>query len=327
MDGFSMIDRPRRNRRTAALRALVRETVLRPQDLIWPVFVVEGEGQRQPIDAMPGVERLSIEVLVEEARAAFDLGVPGIALFPALAGELKDKLARESTRPDGLLQRAIRRLKMAVPEMLVITDVAMDPYSSDGHDGLLEDGIILNDETLPILAAMAVNQAAAGADVIAPSDMMDGRIGFIRDALDEAGHEDVGILSYAVKYASALYGPFREALDSAPREGDKATYQMDPGNRREAIREMHLDLREGADMLMVKPALAYLDIIADVRAESDVPVAAYQVSGEYAMLKAADANGWLDGDRAMDECLLSIKRAGADVILTYAAREVAARLG
>ena len=326
MDGYSMSERPRRNRRTPALRALLRETRLDPADLIWPAFVVEGDGERQAIDAMPGCFRYSIDVLVEEARRAFDLGVPGIALFPALDDEVKDRLATESVRPDGLLQRTIRRLKMALPDMVVFSDVAMDPYSSDGHDGLVEDGRILNDETLPILAAMAVAQADAGADMVAPSDMMDGRVGFIRDALDEAGHEEVGILSYAVKYASAFYGPFRAALDSQPRAGDKRTYQMDPANRREALREAHLDLREGADMLMVKPALAYLDVIADVCAESDVPVAAYQVSGEYAMLQAAGANGWLDGDAAMDECLLAIKRAGASVILTYAAREVAARL-
>ena len=326
MDGFALNERPRRNRRTAALRAMVRETVLTPADFIWPVFVVEGEGQRQPIASMPGCERYSIDVLVEEARAAHDLGIPAIALFPALTEDLKDRLATESVRPDGLLQRTIRRLKMALPDMLVITDVAMDPYSSDGHDGLVEEGRILNDETLPILAGMAVAQADAGADVVAPSDMMDGRVGFIREALDEAGHEEVGILSYAVKYASALYGPFRSALDSAPRAGDKKTYQMDPANRREGIREAHLDLREGADILMVKPALAYLDVIAEVRRESDVPIAAYQVSGEYAMIQAAGAQGWIDAEAVFAETLLCIKRAGADVILTYAAREVVARL-
>ncbi len=308
------------------MRALVRETRLHPSDFVWPVFVVEGEGERQPVEAMPGVERYSIDVLVEEARAAFDLGIPAVALFPALTDDLKDPLATESTRPDGLLQRAVRRLKLALPEMLVITDVAMDPYSSDGHDGLLRDGQILNDETLPILAAMAVAQAEAGADMVAPSDMMDGRVGYLRDALDDAGHEQVGILSYAVKYASALYGPFRRALDSAPRGGDKKTYQMDPANRAEAMREVDADVREGADMVMVKPALAYLDVIADVRQAVDLPVAAYHVSGEYAMVKAAAEKGWLDADAVMAECLLSIKRAGATVIFTYAAREVAATL-
>ena len=326
MNGFAMNERPRRNRRTAGLRSLVRETVLRPADLVWPVFVVEGEGERQPVAAMPGVERYSIDVLVEEARAAFDLGIPALALFPALSADLKDPLASESTRGHGLLQRTIRRLKMALPDLVVITDVAMDPYSSDGHDGLLRDGKILNDETLPILAAMAVSQAAAGADIVAPSDMMDGRVLALREALDDDGYTEVGILSYAVKYASALYGPFRSALDSAPRAGDKATYQMDPANRREAMREVNLDVAEGADIVMVKPALAYLDIIADVRDEVDVPVAAYHVSGEYAMVKAAAERGWLDGDAAMRECLLSIKRAGASIIFTYAAREVAATL-
>jgi len=323
---FPLADRPRRNRRNAAMRSLVRETRLHPSDFIWPSFVVEGTGERQPISAMPGCFRYSPDVLVEEARKAFDLGIPAIALFPALTDDLKDTRATESKRADGLLQRAVRRLKLALPEMLVITDVAMDPYSSDGHDGLLKDGQILNDETLPILGAMAVAQAKAGADIVAPSDMMDGRVGYIRDALDDAGHGDVGILSYAVKYASAFYGPFRTALDSAPRGGDKKTYQMDPGNRREALREVDLDVREGADMVMVKPALAYLDVIADVRATVDVPVAAYQVSGEYAMIHAAGERGWLDAEAAMRECLLSIKRAGADAILTYAARDVAAQL-
>jgi len=321
-----MNERPRRNRRTAALRRLVRETVLRPSDFVWPVFVVDGESQRQPIDAMPGCERFSIDVLVEEARKAYDLGIPALALFPALGPGLKDPTATESKRPDGLLQRTVRRLKLALPDMLVITDVAMDPYSTDGHDGLLRDGQILNDETLPILAEMAVSQAAAGADLVAPSDMMDGRVAYLRAALDDSGHADVGILSYAVKYASAFYGPFRSALDSAPREGDKRTYQMDPANRREALREVTLDVQEGADIVMVKPALAYLDIIDDVRAEVDVPVAAYHVSGEYAMVCAAGERGWIDADAVMQECLLSIKRAGADVIFTYAARDVAARL-
>ncbi|MDJ0522622.1 MAG: porphobilinogen synthase [Planctomycetota bacterium] len=326
MDGFPLADRPRRNRRSAAIRALVRETRLHPSDFVWPAFVVEGEGERQPVEAMPGCERYSPDVLVEEARATFELGIPAIALFPAIADDLKDAEASESKRADGLLQRAVRRLKLALPDLCVITDVAMDPYSSDGHDGVLRDGEILNDETLPILGAMAVAQAEAGADIVAPSDMMDGRVGYIRDALDAAGHDHVGILSYAAKYASALYGPFRSALDSAPRGGDKKTYQMDPANGREALREVDLDVREGADMVMVKPALAYLDVIADIKANVDLPVAAYHVSGEYAMIKAAGERGWLDADAAMQECLLSIKRAGADVILTYAARDVARTL-
>jgi porphobilinogen synthase len=326
MDGYPLADRPRRNRRSAGIRALARETRLHPSDFIWPVFVVEGEGERQPISAMPGCERYSPDVLVEEARVAYELGIPAVALFPALTDDFKDSVASESKRADGLLQRAVRRLKMALPELVVITDVAMDPYSSDGHDGLLKDGEILNDETLPILGDMAVAQAEAGADIVAPSDMMDGRVGYIRDALDAAGHDHVGILSYAAKYASAFYGPFRTALDSAPRGGDKKTYQMDPANRREALREVDLDVREGADMVMVKPALAYLDIIAEIKQAVDLPVAAYQVSGEFAMIKAAGQNGWLDADAAIQECLLSIKRAGADMILTYAARDVAKAL-
>ncbi len=326
MDPLPPADRPRRNRRSDALRRLVRETTLTTSDLIWPAFVVDGEGDRQPVPSMPDCERYSPDVLVDEARTAFELGIPAIALFPRLDDNLKDATATESSRADGLLQRAIRRLKLAVPDMIVITDVAMDPYSSDGHDGLVKDDQILNDETLPILAAMAVAQAEAGADIVAPSDMMDGRVAFIRDALDEAGHGDVGILSYAVKYASALYGPFRDALDSAPKMGDKKTYQMDPANRREALREVELDVREGADIVMVKPALPYLDVIADVAGSVDIPVAAYQVSGEYAMIRAAGDKGWIDGPAVMMESLLAIKRAGADMILTYAARDVARAL-
>jgi len=263
---------------------------------------------------------------VKEAREIMKLGVPAVALFPALAAGLKDPLAKESVNPKGLLQNTVRDLKEALPDLCVITDVAMDPYSSDGHDGVVKDGRIVNDETLGILAAMAVSQAEAGADVVAPSDMMDGRIGFIREALDERGFTDTGILAYSAKYASAFYGPFRDALDSAPKHGDKKTYQMDPANAREAIREVLLDVAEGADVVMVKPALPYLDVIAKVRAAVSVPVAAYHVSGEYAMVKAAGQLGWLDAARTMRESLLSIKRAGADMILTYAAREVAAAL-
>ena len=324
---FDLPSRPRRNRRNAAIRALVRETVLTPADLIWPLFVVEGEGQRIPIGSMPGSARLSIDLLVAEASEAYALGIPAVALFPALEESLKDRTATESTNAEGLLPRAVRALKEQVPGLVVITDVAMDPYSSDGHDGLVEDGEILNDETLPILAAMAVTQAEAGADLVAPSDMMDGRVAAIRDALDEAGHTGVGILSYAVKYASAFYGPFREALDSAPKAGDKKTYQMDPANAREALREIALDVDEGADMLMVKPALPYLDVISLVADSCDLPIAAYQVSGEYAMLKAAGERGWLDYDTVVLESLTAIKRAGADMILTYAAKDVAPRLG
>ena len=318
--------RPRRNRRTESIRRMVRETALTPADLIWPLFVMEGKGEKEPIGSMPECFRLSRDLLVEEAKAAAKVGIPAVALFPALPGEKKDPLARESVNPKGLLQQTVKALKDAVPDLTVITDVAMDPYSSDGHDGIVKDGEIVNDETLVLLAAMALSQAQAGADIVAPSDMMDGRVGFLRSALDEGGYPNVGILAYSAKYCSAFYGPFREALDSAPREGDKKTYQMDPANRREALREVLLDIEEGADIVMVKPAMPYLDVISDVRAATHLPLAAYQVSGEYAMLKAAGQLGWLDARAALLESLLAIKRAGADLILTYAAREVAARL-
>jgi porphobilinogen synthase len=317
--------RPRRNRRTAALRGLMRETELSPAHLILPLFVTGGDDTRIPIGAMPGCFRLSVNHIVALAREAWALGVPAVALFPALPDSVKDQRATESTNPDGLLQRTVRALKDALPELTVITDVAMDPYSSDGHDGYVQDGQILNDVTLEILAAMAVAQAEAGADLVAPSDMMDGRVGVLREALDEAGHANAGILAYSAKYASSFYGPFREALDSAPRSGDKKTYQMDPANRREALREVLLDVAEGADIVMVKPAMPYLDIIADVAAHVEVPVAAYQVSGEYAMIKAASANGWLTEEAAMVESLTAIRRAGADMILTYFAIDYAKR--
>lgn len=312
-----LTQRPRRNRRTAAIRNLVRETRLQPSDLILPLFVVEGSEQRIPIESMPDCFRLSPDLIVRESARAFELGVPAVALFPALPDSRKDHLASESTNPDGLLQRTIRSLKRELPELTVITDVAMDPYSSDGHDGVFEDGQILNDATLPVLAAMAVSQAEAGADMVAPSDMMDGRVGYLRRALDDKGFTDVGILAYSAKYASACYGPFRDALDSAPKSGDKKTYQMDPANRREAVREALLDVDEGADMVMVKPALPYLDVIAAVRDAVSLPVAAYNVSGEYAMIKAAGRMGWVDEPSVMMEVLLSIKRAGADMVLTY----------
>ena len=320
--------RPRRNRRTAALRRLVSETALCPSHFILPLFVCEGRGRREAITSMPGCFRLSRELLVREARSAARLGIPAVALFPALSDRLKDKVATESLNPDGLLQQTVRALKDAAPELCVITDVALDPYSSDGHDGYVNAaGEIENDRTVEILARMAVAQAAAGADLVAPSDMMDGRVGALRTALDETGHTQVGILSYAAKYCSAFYGPFRDALDSAPRAGDKKTYQMDPGNAREALREVQLDVAEGADIVMVKPALPYLDIIQAVRAAVPVPVAAYQVSGEYAMIKAAAAQGWLDEKKCMLESLTSIRRAGADMILTYFARAAAEALG
>jgi porphobilinogen synthase len=319
--------RPRRNRRSAALRGLMRETELSPAHLILPMFVTDGEDTRLPIGAMPGCYRLSLKNIVELARKAHGLGIPAVALFPALSEEVKDKRATEGSNPDGLLQRTVRALKDALPSLAVITDVAMDPYSSDGHDGYVENGEIVNDITLEILAEMAVSQAEAGADLVAPSDMMDGRVGVIREALDDAGYTNTGILAYSAKYASAFYGPFREALDSAPRSGDKKTYQMDPANRREAIREVTLDAMEGADIVMVKPALAYLDVISDVKANTDLPVAAYQVSGEYAMIKAACANGWLEEPRIVAETLTSIRRAGADMILTYFAIDYARQIG
>jgi porphobilinogen synthase len=305
------------------IRGMVRETALSAEHLVWPLFVQEGTANETKIASMPGQSRLSIDLLVERAKGARDVGVPAVALFPALSEKLKDPEGRESTNADGLLQRAVQALKENVRDLLVITDVALDPYSSDGHDGVVVDGLIDNEKTVPILAAMAVAQARAGADIVAPSDMMDGRVGAIRTALDEAGFIDVGICSYAVKYASAFYGPFREALDSAPKSGDKKTYQMDPANVREALRELRLDEAEGADMVMVKPGLPYLDVVRYVRENTHLPVSVYHVSGEFAMLKAAAQNGWLDYDRSLLECLLGMRRAGADVIFTYGAVEAA----
>ena len=307
---------------------MARETRLSTDNLIMPLFVTSGEGQREVIDAMPGQFRFSVDRLVEEAQAVWEQGIPAVALFPAIKDEQKDAQGRESVNPNGLFPRAIRAVKQAVPDLLVVSDVALDPYSSDGHDGIVRNGRIVNDETLEILARMAVIQAEAGADIIAPSDMMDGRVGAIRTALDGQGYANTAILSYAAKYASAFYGPFRAALDSAPREKagvptDKKTYQMDPANAREALREVALDLDEGADMVMVKPALAYLDVIWRVREFADVPVAAYHVSGEYAMLHAAAERGWLDLRTAALEATTAIRRAGADLILTYFAKDLA----
>ncbi|HMP89668.1 MAG TPA: porphobilinogen synthase [Kiritimatiellia bacterium] len=319
--------RPRRNRGTAAIRALVGETSLEPSKLIWPLFVCEGRNRKMVIKSMPGVYRLSCDLIVKEARSAKRLGIPAIALFPAISEKLKDKVATESTNPGGLLQSTVKAIKSAVPEMLVISDVAMDPYSSDGHDGYVDKGRIVNDRTVEILCGMALSQAEAGADIVAPSDMMDGRVGAIRRALDAGGFTDVGILAYSAKYCSAFYGPFRDALNSAPRGGDKKTYQMDPANRREALREVLLDVEEGADIVMVKPAMPYLDVISVVRSVVHVPVAAYQVSGEYAMIKAAAQSGWLDERSVMLESLMAIRRAGADMILTYFAKQAAQELG
>ncbi len=323
----SLVARPRRNRRSAAIRSLVRETTLAPSQLILPLFLCEGRNRRVAIKSMPGTFRLSRDLLLREARAAYKLGIPAVALFPALPDKLKDKAASESLNAKGLLPATVRALKNAVPELAVITDVAMDPYSSDGHDGYVDQGNIINDRSVEILCGMALVQAEAGADYVAPSDMMDGRVGAIRRVLDGSGYSNTGILSYAAKYCSAFYGPFREALDSAPRGGDKKTYQMDPANRREALREVKLDVAEGADIVMVKPGLPYLDVIAEVRAAVDVPVAAYQVSGEYAMIKAAAKLGWLDEQAVMLESLTALRRAGADMILTYFAREAARALG
>ena len=315
--------RPRRNRRSEAIRSMVQETRLHTSQLILPFFLVDGENQKIEISSMPGVFRWSIDRAIEEAKQCFALGIQNFILFPAIEESKKDKYATWSYHPECFYLKAISAFKSSLPECSITTDVAMDPYSSDGHDGIYENGIILNDETLEILAKMSVAQAQAGADIIGPSDMMDGRIGFIRKALDNAGFSDVSIMSYTAKYASAFYGPFRDALDSAPKHGNKLTYQMHPANRREALIEAKLDTDEGADFLMVKPALAYLDIIADVKAFSQLPIVAYNISGEYSMVKAAAEKGWIDEHAAMIEILTSIKRAGADIIITYFAKQYA----
>lgn len=319
---FSQSSRPRRNRKNATIRALCLENSLSPQDLVYPLFI-HGGGKDEDIQAMPGQKRLSPDGLLSEVARAKENGVNSIVLFPRIEDSLKSSQAEECFNESGLIPESIRRLKREFPELVVITDVALDPYSSDGHDGLVSDeGEILNDQTIEILCKQAVCQANAGADVISPSDMMDGRVGAIRAALDESGHTNVSILSYTAKYASAFYGPFRGALDSAPRSGDKKTYQMNPANAREAMRELALDELEGADMLMVKPAGAYLDIIRRFREETNLPVSAYQVSGEYLMIKAASATGWLDEKAIALESLLAIKRAGADMIFSYFAPQV-----
>ena len=314
--------RPRRNRKSDGIRSLCRETVLTPSNFILPLFLHD-IAVDEPIESMPGCTRWSLDGLVREAGDALALGIPAVVLFPAIEESLKTRGAEECFNPDGLVPRAIRALKEAHPELVVMTDVALDPYNLDGHDGLVEDGEILNDETVAVLCHQAVAQAEAGADIVAPSDMMDGRVAALRQALDEADYQQVSICSYTAKYASAFYGPFRGALGSAPKAGDKKTYQMAPANRREALRELALDEAEGADMVMVKPAGAYLDIISDVRSRTTLPVAAYQVSGEYLMIKSASAGGWVNEQAVMMESLTAIKRAGADVILTYFAKEAA----
>ncbi len=316
--------RPRRNRATENVRNLVRENILQVSDLIMPLFVIEGENLRQPVDSMPGIDRLTPDLIVTKCKALNALGVPAVVLFPALDDSVKDPMAKESCNEKGLYQYTLKAIKRAVPELVLITDVAMDPYSSDGHDGFVsKNGEILNDKTLPVLADMAVSQAKAGADIVAPSDMMDGRVGYIRQALDAEGFSNVGIMAYSAKYASAYYGPFRDALDSAPKMGDKKTYQMDPANVKEAVREVLLDVDEGADIVMVKPGLPYLDVVRAVNEVSEVPVAVYNVSGEYAMVKAAGLKGWIDYKKVVLETMIAFKRAGASMILTYHAEEVA----
>jgi porphobilinogen synthase len=314
----------RRTRRTEALRALTQEHRLSVSDLIWPVFVRDGARVREPVTSMPGVERLSVDMVVEAAQWAADFGIPAICLFPYTDPALKTADCREAWNPDNLANRAIRAIKAAVPGIAVMTDVALDPYNAYGHDGIVENGVILNDETVAALVRMSLAQAEAGADILGPSDMMDGRIGAMRTALEGAGHKDVAILSYAAKYASAFYGPFRDAVGaSGALKGDKKTYQMNPGNRDEALRLVARDLSEGADMVMVKPGMPYLDICTRVKEAFGAPTYAYQVSGEYAMIQAAAGNGWIDGEKAMLESLLAFKRAGCDGILTYFAPNVA----
>jgi porphobilinogen synthase len=293
------------------------------KDLLFPLFVMDGQNTQTEIKSMPGIYRYTTDLLLKEIESCVNLGITSFALFPQVAEERKDTLATESHRKGSLYLEAIHAVTSRFPEISMLTDVAMDPYSSDGHDGIVRGGEILNDETLEVLAKMAIAQAQAGSKLIGPSDMMDGRVGYIRDSLDDAGFTNVGIMAYSAKYASAFYGPFRDALESAPKFGDKKTYQMNPANSREALREAELDELEGADFLMVKPALAYLDIISLLRDNTNLPIAAYNVSGEYAMVKAAAANGWIDGEKAMLESLLAMKRAGAQVILTYFAKEFA----
>ncbi len=320
--------RLRRNRREDWSRRLVAENRLSAADLIWPVFVLEGHGLREPVASMPGIDRLSIDTLLPVLEDAAKLGVPAVALFPVTPPELKSADGKEATNPDNLICRAVRAVKAALPELGVICDVALDPYTTHGHDGLIEDDYVVNDATLAVLSRQALVQAEAGCDVIAPSDMMDGRVGVIRKTLDEAGFDHTQIMAYAAKYASSFYGPFRDALGSSSALGKagKQTYQMDPANIDEAMREVAMDLGEGADMVIVKPGMPYLDVVRRVKDAFAVPTFAYQVSGEYAMIKAAGEHGWLDGDRAMLESLVCFKRAGADGVLTYAACDIARTL-
>lgn len=323
-----MYHRNRRLRVNASIRSLVKETTLTTDDFVMPIFVMEGENKQEPIPSMPGIFRRSIDLTVKECKELYSLGIKAVNLYMKVSENLKDNTGKEAWNKDGLMQRTIREIKNAVPEMVVMPDVALDPYSIYGHDGIITNGQIDNDATNEALALMAVSQAEAGADIVAPSDMMDGRVAVIREALEDAGFVNVGILSYAAKYASSFYGPFRSALDSAPKDSgeipkDKKTYQMDFHNSKEALNEVFKDIDEGADIIMIKPGMPYLDIVAKVREAIDVPIAVYNVSGEYAMLKAAAQNGWLDNDKAIIESLTCIKRAGADMIFTYAAKEAA----
>ena len=314
--------RNRRLRTNEAIRSLVRENDITPNDFLVPLFVVEGMGVKEEIASMPNYYRFSLDLLYMEVKALWAMGLKSVLIFVKVPDKLKDNAGTEALNENGLMQRAIQTVKDACPEMLVMTDVALDPYSSFGHDGIVEEGIILNDETSELLAEIAVSHAVAGADFVAPSDMMDGRIGVIREALEDEGMIDVGIMSYSAKYASAFYGPFRDALDSAPGFGDKKTYQMDYANRFEALRETEMDIDEGADIVMVKPGMPYLDIVREVKNEFDVPVAVYQVSGEYSMIKAAAEKGWLNHDETMMESTMAFKRAGADIIASYFAKDI-----
>lgn len=313
--------RNRRLRTNESIRSLVRETILSPNDFLVPLFVVEGKNIKEEISSMPNYFRFSLDLLEKEVKELWNLGLRSVLLFVKVADNLKDNAGTEALNAEGLMQRAVKTVKNAVPEMLVMTDIALDPYSSFGHDGVVANGKILNDDTSLILAEMSLSHAKAGADFVAPSDMMDGRIFEIRSLLEDEGFHDTGIMSYSAKYASALYGPFRDALDSAPGFGDKKTYQMDPANREEAVKETLMDVEEGADIVMVKPGLCYLDIVRDIKNVVNVPVAVYQVSGEYAMIKAASEKGWLDHDAVMMEQLIAIKRAGANIIASYFAKD------
>jgi porphobilinogen synthase len=323
MSEFQMPQRPRRNRKSTAIRNGIAETWVAPQHLIFPMFLLDGQSKKEEISSMPGIARLSIDLILREIEACMNLGVSMFALFPAVEDSLKDKVASYSYAKGNFYCKAIAEIKKQFPESVLISDVALDPYSSDGHDGFVENGKILNDETLPILAKMALAQAEAGIDILGPSDMMDGRVGYLRDALDENGFSEISIMSYTAKYASGFYGPFRDALASAPKFGDKKTYQMDFANVKEAKLEARLDEDEGADFLMVKPALAYLDVIKTLAENSHLPIAAYQVSGEYAMIKAAAQRGWLAEEKIVPETLIAIRRAGASLILTYFAKQFA----